>query len=63
MKSNDYRDAWGVIHFILHGPPAAREALAAYFDEVQSGKAPAPLSQHLRRRIPDLDRLIIEHLK
>ena len=63
MKANDYRDAWGVIHFILHGPPAAREALAAYFDEVQSGKAPTPLSQHLRRRIPDLDRLIVEHLK
>ncbi len=63
MKAGDYRDAWGVIHFILHGPPAAREALAAYFEEVQSGKAPTPLSQHLRRRIPDLDRQIIEHLK
>ena len=63
MSGKDYRDAWGVIHFILHGPPAAREALAAYFEEVQSGKAPAPLSQHLRRRIPDLDRQIVEHLK
>lgn len=63
MKGDDYRDAWGVIHFILHGPPAAREALAAYFEEVQSGKAPTPLSQHLRRRIPNLDQRIIEHLK
>ena len=63
MDPSDYRDAWGVIHFILHGPPAAREALAAYFEEVQSGKAPTPLSQHLRRRIPDLDRQIVEHLK
>ncbi len=63
MSANDYRDAWGVVHFILHGPPAAREALAAYFEEVQSGKAPTPLSQHLRRRIPDLDQRIIEHLK
>ncbi|MEK6258285.1 MAG: hypothetical protein AABP62_06655 [Planctomycetota bacterium] len=63
MNDKDYRDAWGVIHFILHGPPAAREALAAYFEEVQSGKAPTPLSQHLRRRIPNLDREIVEHLK
>lgn len=63
MNAKDYRDAWGVIHFILHGPPAAREALAAYFDEVKSGQAPTPLSQHLRRRIPDLDRQIVEHLK
>jgi len=63
MSGNDYRDAWGVVHFILHGPPAAREALAAYLEEVQSGKAPTPLSQHLRRRIPNLDQQIIEHLK
>ena len=63
MDGKDYRDAWGVVHFILHGPPAAREALAAYFEEVQSGKAPAPLSQHLRRRIPNLDQRIIDHLK
>ena len=63
MSGKDYRDAWGVIHFILHGPPAAREALTAYLEEVQSGKAPTPLSQHLRRRIPNLDQKIIEHLK
>ena len=63
MSGKDYRDAWGVIHFILHGPPAAREALAAYLEEVKSGKAPTPLSQHLRRRIPNLDQKIVEHLR
>jgi hypothetical protein len=63
MEKNDYRDAWGVVHFILHGPPAAREALASYFEEVQSGKAPAPLSQHLRRRIPNLEQSIVDHLR
>lgn len=63
MDKNDYRDAWGVIHFVLHGPPAAREALAQYFEEVQSGKAPMPLSQQLRRRIPNLEQQIINHLK
>ena len=63
MEKNDYRDAWGVLHFVLHGPPAAREALADYFAEVQSGKTPAPLSKHLRRKIPNLEQRIIEHLK
>ena len=63
MDKDDYRDAWGVVHFILHGPPAAREALAAYFDEIKSGKSPTPLSQQLRRRIPNLDQKIIAHLK
>lgn len=63
MNAKDYRDAWAVIHFILHGPPAAREALADYFREIHSGAAPKPLSQHLRRRITNLDQRIIEHLK
>ena len=63
MGKKDYRDSWGVIHFILHGPPAAREALANYFQEVESGKMPAPVSQHLRRRIPNLEQQIVDHLK
>jgi hypothetical protein len=63
MGKNDYRDAWGIIHYVLHGPPAAREALAKYFEEVQSGKAPMPLSQHLRRRIPNFEQAVIDHLK
>ena len=63
MDKNDYRDAWGILHFVLHGPPAAREALADYFEEVQSGKPPAPLSKHLRRKIPNLEQRMIEHLK
>ena len=63
MVKTDYRDAWGVIHFILHGPPAAREALATYFAEIESGKAPKPLSQHLRGKIPNLEQQIIDHLK
>lgn len=62
-SKTDYRDAWAVVHYILHGPPAAREALAKYFEEIESGKAPTPLSQHLRRRIPDLDQKIVDHLK
>jgi hypothetical protein len=51
------------MHFILHGPPEAREALTAYLAEIQSGKAPTPLSQHLRRRVPNLEQAIVDHLK
>jgi hypothetical protein len=62
-SKEDYRDAWGIVHFLLHGPPAAKEALAEYFEEIQSGKKPDPLSQHLRRRIPNLEQQIVDHLK
>ena len=62
-SENDYRDAWGIVHYLLHGPPAAREALSDYLKEIQSGKPPTPLSQHLRKRIPNLDQSIVNHLK
>jgi hypothetical protein len=63
MDGKDYRDAWGIVHFLLHGPPEARKALDLYFEEIQSGEPPTPLSQRLRDRIPNLDQVIIDHLK
>lgn len=63
MDGDDYRDSWAIVHYLLHGPAAAREALEAYLREIESGKAPTPLSQHLRKRIPNLDQSIVNHLK
>lgn len=62
MGKDDYRDAWGIVHFLLHGPAEARDALNVYFEEIQSGAAPTPLSDSLRRAIPKLDQAIIDHL-
>ena len=63
MNGKDYRDSWGIVHFLLHGPKEARKALDIYFEEIQSGAQPTPLSQLLRKRIPNLDQAIIDHLK
>jgi hypothetical protein len=63
MGGKDYRDAWGIVHYLLHGPPAAQEALSVYLEEIKSGKAPTPLSQHLRKRIPNLEQSIVDHLR
>lgn len=62
MGKDDYRDAWGIVHFLLHGPAEARDALEVYFEEIQSGAAPTPLSESLRRAIPKLDQAIVDHL-
>jgi hypothetical protein len=62
MDGKDYRDSWGIVHFLLHGPADARKSLDLYFEEIQSGAAPTPLSEHLKRRIPNLDQTIIDHL-
>ncbi len=63
MNGKDYRDSWGIVHFLLHGPKEARLALDIYFEEIQSGAKETPLSQQLKKRIPHLDQAIIDHLK
>ena len=63
MNGKDYRDSWGIVHFLLHGPKEARQALGIYFEEIQSGDRETPLSQQLKKRIPNLDQMIIDHLK
>ncbi|HUQ72571.1 MAG TPA: hypothetical protein VM165_23790 [Planctomycetaceae bacterium] len=63
MKGAEYREAWGWVHFMLHGPPEARAALDEFLTTIPTGREPTPLSISLRRRIPDVDRRIVEHLR
>jgi hypothetical protein len=63
MGRDEYRDAWAWTHFLLHGPPEAREELLAYLADLHSGIDAGPLSARLRRRIPNLDRQIAEHFR
>ncbi|QDU27532.1 hypothetical protein ETAA8_26200 [Anatilimnocola aggregata] len=59
----EYRDSFGWVHFMLHGPRAAHEELVAYLTDQQQGRDTEPLSSRLRRRLPDLDRRFIEHIR
>ena len=47
----------------LGRPAEAREELNLYFADIHSGRGPIPLSQRLKRRLPDLEQRIIQHLK
>jgi len=63
MGASDYRDAWGWVHFMLHGPPEAHAALEEFLGTIPTGREPTPLSIALQRRLPDLDRRIVQHLR
>lgn len=63
MTGEHYRDAWGWVHFMLHGPPEARAALDEFLATIPTGKEPTPLSVSLKRRLPNVERLVIEHLR
>jgi hypothetical protein len=63
MGRAEYRAAWAWVHFMLHGPPQARQALVGYLGDLQASTNPVPLSQRLRHRIPDLEQQFIQHFR
>jgi hypothetical protein len=63
MGRDQYRDAWAWVHFLLHGPVEAKGELVRYVSELEGGGEPGRLSDRLRRRMPDLERRIVEHFR
>jgi len=63
LNARDYRDAWGIIHFMIQGPPEARQALRDYLNEVEAGNVPGPLSDTLRKSLPNFEQDVLKHLK
>ena len=63
MGREEYRDAWAWTHFMLHGPREAGDELRRYLDDLSGDGEIGPLSERLRRRIPDLNRRVAEHFR
>lgn len=63
MNRTKYRHAWAWIHFMLHGPPEAREELSRYLADIRALTPPGKLSRRLRHRMPNLERRFAEHFK
>jgi hypothetical protein len=63
MGSGQYREAWSWVHFMLHGPAAAREELTGFLRDIAARTPPGDLSVRLRRRIPDLEQQYVEHFR
>lgn len=63
MSSDHYRDAWAWVHFMLHGPPAARESLRVFLKNIQSRVPPGELGARLRSQVPNLHRQYLAHFR
>lgn len=61
LGRDEYRYSFAWTHFLLHGPREGHEELVGWLAEHQAGRQPEPLSQRLRRRLPDLDRRFATH--
>lgn len=64
MGPEEYKHAWSWVHFMLHGPPQARQVLIDYITSISRHEPPKlPLSESLRASIPDLERAYKDHFK
>jgi len=63
MTRTRYRQAWAWVHFMLHGPPAARTVLIEYLRDIRNNTPPGQLSDRLLSAIPDLDRVFLKHFR
>lgn len=63
MGAAEYCNAWAWVHFMLHGPPEAREELIGFLRNVAAFSPPGNLSDRLRRRMPDLEQRFVAHFR
>lgn len=60
---SDYRAAWAWVHFMLHGPRPASEALWSYLGDIRRGEPPGDLSTRLEAALPSVDSRLAEHFR
>lgn len=63
MDGDDYRDAWAVVHFMLHGPPAARKVLDDYFRASINGDVPQPFAEAFPAQLGNWGTLFSQHFR
>jgi len=61
MGREEYRWAWAWVHFMIHGPPAARRVLVAYLSDLAEERPPGRLSERLPQAVPDLKSAFLRH--
>jgi hypothetical protein len=62
MTQRDYREAWGWVHLMLHGPEPGKSILMAYLTQADRAEAKARLRPRLAEAHIDEARLV-QHLK
>ncbi|MBM79784.1 MAG: hypothetical protein CMJ78_04235 [Planctomycetaceae bacterium] len=63
IKSADYRESWAWVHFMLHGPKAAKSVLVQYIKDIQSENPPGRLSTRMHKALPNANAQLVHHIK
>lgn len=58
MTSDDYKNSWAWVHYLLHESDASRSQLQGYLQAISAGEAPGRFSEWVKQRdAPVLDRV------
>jgi hypothetical protein len=63
MGTDEYRESWAWVHYMLHGPVEVRQVLSDYLYDLQQGDTEARLSERLQAADPQIDRRLVAHLR
>lgn len=63
MGKAEYQAAWAWVHFMLHGPPAARQVLVHYLDDLETNRPVQLLEPRLHEAVPDLETEFQKHFR
>jgi hypothetical protein len=63
MDAADYRSAWAWVHFMLHGPQPAHQALVNYLACYQQHTPAGKLSLRLAQAVPNPTQQMVQHFK
>lgn len=63
LSATEYQQAWSWVHFLLHGPPAARQELMRYVADIAAGEHPGRLGPRLEQRLPQMDAAYLQHFR
>lgn len=63
MEKPEYREAWAWTHFLLYGPPSARQVLREYMQHLRSTSRPGLLWPRLQQHFDDPQAALQRHLE
>ena len=63
MGPREYQHAWAWVHFMLHGPPVARQTLVDYLAKLERHEPPRPLSETLAQQLDSPPQAFVEHFR
>ncbi|MCG8586554.1 MAG: DUF1570 domain-containing protein [Pirellulales bacterium] len=63
MGPREYRESWAWVHFCMHGPKSAHDALVAYLADIRRHTPPGNLSDRLTRSLGSPRAQLAAHLR